>query len=150
MTAIDNSASAPAATERRTARATCAITGKERPRRDLISLETLRPSLAERIRADHPELAADALISRAEVARYRALYVEELLQAEHGEFTQLDRQVAESIAKHDTIADMELGLWCDFRDLALTICQGLAHLVQGTDESFPIPSTDGRGTTAAS
>jgi len=105
MTAIDNSASAPAATERRTARATCAITGKERPRRDLISLETLRPSLAERIRADHPELAADALISRAEVARYRALYVEELLQAEHGEFTQLDRQVAESIAKHDTIAE---------------------------------------------
>ena len=105
MTAVDNSASAPAATERRTTKATCSITGKERPRRDLVPLETLRPSLAERIRTDHPELAMDALISRAEVARYRALYVEELLQAEHGEFTQLDRQVAESIAKHDTIAE---------------------------------------------
>ena len=38
----------------------------------------------------------------------------------------------------------------DFRNLALTICQRLAYLVQDTDESFPIPSTDGRGTTEAS
>ena len=39
----------------------CALTGKERPRRDLIPLETLRPALADRIRNDHPDLAPDAL-----------------------------------------------------------------------------------------
>src|SRR5207244_10797783 len=94
----------PAATERKAHKAVCAITGRERPRRDLVSLETLRPSLADRIRVDHPELGPEALISRAEVARYRALYVEELLQAEHGEFTQLDRQAAGSTARHDTHA----------------------------------------------
>ena len=105
MAHIDTGASAPAAHERRAGRAPCAITGKERPRRDLVQLETLRPALADRIRQDHPELGPDALISSDEVARYRALYVEELLQAEHGEFTQLDRQVAESIARHDTIAE---------------------------------------------
>src|SRR6266508_4156618 len=127
MTAIDNGASAPAATERRTARATCAITGRERPRRDLVSLETLRPSLAERIRTDHPELAPDALISRAEVARYRALYVEELLQAEHGEFTQLDRQVAESIAKHDTIAENVEAEFEDRRSLGERLSDFLAR-----------------------
>ena len=33
------------------------------------------------------------------------LFVEELLQQEHGEFTELDRQVAESISKQDTIAE---------------------------------------------
>jgi len=33
------------------------------------------------------------------------LYVEELLQEEHGEFSELDRQVAESISKQDTIAE---------------------------------------------
>ena len=32
-------------------------------------------------------------------------YVEELLENEHGEFTELERQVAESIANHDTIAE---------------------------------------------
>src|ERR1700730_19341642 len=105
MAHIETGANPPAANERKPAKAVGAVTGRERPRRDLVSLETLRPSLADRIRQDHPELGADALISRAEVARYRALYVEELLQAEHGEFTQLDRQGAESIAKQDTLAE---------------------------------------------
>jgi len=91
--------------KRSSPKAVCAITGKERLRRDLISLEHVRPSLADRIRGDHPDLAADALISRSELARYRTTYVEELLKAEHGELTELDRQVAESIANHDTLAE---------------------------------------------
>jgi uncharacterized membrane protein len=82
-----------------------AISGKEFRRRDLFSLDTLRPSLVDRIRLDHPDLAQDALISRDELARYRTLYVEDLLKAEHGDLTDLDRQVAESIAKHDTLAE---------------------------------------------
>ena len=86
-------------------RMTCAVTGKERPRWDLVQLEELRPSLAERIKADHPDLAPDALISRTELARYRTLYVEELLKAEHGELTELDRQVAESLVTHETLAE---------------------------------------------
>ena len=82
-----------------------AISGKETRRRDLISMDTLRPSLAERIKKDHPDLAHDALVSRDELARYRTIYVEDLLKAEHGELTDLDRQVAESIARHDTLAE---------------------------------------------
>src|SRR5262245_6420774 len=82
-----------------------AISGKEIRRRDLFSIDTLRPSLVDRIRQDHPDLASDALISRDELAYYRTLYVEELLKAEHGDLTDLDRQVAESIAKHDTLAE---------------------------------------------
>jgi uncharacterized membrane protein len=82
-----------------------AISGKEIRRRDLFSLDTLRPSLVDRIRQDHPDLPPDALISREELAYYRTLYVEEMLKAEHGDLTDLDRQVAESIAKHDTLAE---------------------------------------------
>jgi uncharacterized membrane protein len=83
----------------------CAITQRHLKRKDAVTIEALRPSLAERIRLDHPDLAPDSLISRAEVDRYRRLYVEEILMAEHGEFSELDRQVAESIAKADTIAE---------------------------------------------
>ena len=86
-------------------RLTCAISGRERPRRELVNLEMVRPSLAERIRASHPELAADALISRAELARYRSLYVEEMLKAESGDITELDRKVAQSLATHETLAE---------------------------------------------
>src|SRR4029077_3911167 len=98
-------ANAPTNVTKKPTKLVCTISGKERPRRDLVSLETLRPSLAERIRTDHPNLSPDALISRVELARYRTLYVEELLKAEHGELTELDRQVAESIATHDTLAE---------------------------------------------
>src|SRR6266436_3275936 len=101
MAHIETGADAPAATERKAHKAVCAITGRERPRRDLVSLETLRPSLADRIRVDHPELGPEALISRAEVARYRALYVEELLQAEHVEAEFEDqRTLGERMSDH--------------------------------------------------
>ncbi len=83
----------------------CGVSGKERPKRSLTRIDDLRPSLAEMIRADWPDLPADAMIGEDELARYRNRYVEQLLSHEHGEFTELDRQVAESIARQDTIAE---------------------------------------------
>ncbi len=82
-----------------------AISGRKFKKRELVRIDELRPSLAERIRADFPDLPKDAKISRNELARYRMIYVEELLQTEHGEFTELDRQVVESIARQDTISE---------------------------------------------
>lgn len=86
-------------------RLTCAISGRERARRELINLEMVRPSLAELIRAEHPSLAPDALVSRAEVARYRSRYVEQMLKAESGDLTELERNVANSLATHATLAE---------------------------------------------
>jgi len=86
-------------------RLACAITGRPLLKKNLIRLDTLRPALADRIRTDHPVLTDDALIDRAEINRYRSLYVEEILRDELGEFTELDRQVAESIANQETIAE---------------------------------------------
>jgi hypothetical protein len=81
-----NSASDPATEKSKTRKQPCSITGKEYARRDLVQLDALRPSLADRIRQDHPELAFDAFISKVELAQYRTKYVEELLKAEHGDY----------------------------------------------------------------
>ncbi|NJO33761.1 MAG: DUF1003 domain-containing protein [Rhodospirillales bacterium] len=59
----------------------------------------------ERILKDHPDLAQDALIARSEVARYRALYVEDLLRAEVGEITELERRVADSLTTHEMLSE---------------------------------------------
>lgn len=85
-------------------RGICAISGVEMSRKNLVPLETLRPSLAERILTDFPQLNEHSLISKTELARYRTRYVEEILREEHGEYSELDREVVESIAKQDTIA----------------------------------------------
>ena len=102
MVTMDSGEDQPVSVPKKPAR--CSISGKEHPRKNLIPLE-VRPNLVDRIRTDYPSLGPDALISRAELARYRNLYVEELLKTEHGELTELDRQVAESIATHDTLAE---------------------------------------------
>ncbi len=91
--------------EQETSKHVCAVSGLPTRKRDLVPLDAVRPSLADHIRKDHPALQGEALISTITLARYRMKYVEELLENEHGEFTELERQVAESIANHDTIAE---------------------------------------------
>jgi len=86
------------------AKLVCAISGKNTARSALVPLATLHHGLEQRIRQDHPGLEPDALISRSELKRYRGLYVEELLRAEKGELTELEQQVAESIASYETLA----------------------------------------------
>jgi uncharacterized membrane protein len=73
-----------------------------------------------------PGLADDALIDRQEINRYRNLLVEEMLREEHGEFTELDRQVAESIANHDTIAENVEEDFLEHRTLGQRLSDGLA------------------------
>jgi uncharacterized membrane protein len=107
-------------------RVPCAVSGKRRPRRALIALDSLRPTLADRIRQDYPDLEADALISRAEVARYRSIYVADLLKAEHGELTEMDRRVAESIANQDTLAENVEEEYEDHRTLGERLSDHLA------------------------
>jgi uncharacterized membrane protein len=86
------------------ARSRCAITGEELPSHRLVAVDHLRPSLAARIRQDHPDLPDQAAISRREADRYRALYVEDLLRAERGELTELDAEVARSLAEGDFVS----------------------------------------------
>lgn len=107
-------------------RGVCAISGVETSRKNLVPLETLRPSLAERILADFPQLTEHSLISKTELARYRTRYVEEILREEHGEYSELDREVVESIAKQDTIAANVEDDFEERRTLGERLSDGLA------------------------
>jgi uncharacterized membrane protein len=86
-----------------TDKGTCSLTGRTLPKRELLSLDALRPALAEAIRHDHPDLPAHALVAQDEVAAYRSRYVNALLATERGEISELDRQVAESLARSELI-----------------------------------------------
>ncbi|MCP1559409.1 UNVERIFIED_ORG: putative membrane protein [Methylobacterium sp. SuP10 SLI 274] len=107
-------------------RAVCAITGVEMNRRNLVSVASLRPALAEHIRVDYPDLSEDALISNKALAGYRTRFVAELLAEEHGEYSDLDRQVAESIAAQDTIAENIEEDYDEHRSFGERVSDGLA------------------------
>jgi uncharacterized membrane protein len=71
---------------------------------DATPLAAVRPALAKRIRADHPNLDADAHITLKQLGEYRERYVSELLADERGELTKLDKAVAASLARSELIA----------------------------------------------
>jgi uncharacterized membrane protein len=105
---------------------TCAISGREISAKAAVALDMLRPGLAERIRRDHPALPDAAMLAADVVNDYRRRYIEELLRDEHGEVTELDRQVTESIARHDTIVENTEAEFEQHRSLGERLSDGLA------------------------
>lgn len=89
----------------RTKKIICALSGRELSRRRAVVVDSLRPSLLDRMREDYPNLADDSYVDMAEVERYRTLYVEEMLKLERGELSHLDQQVADSMAHHETVVE---------------------------------------------
>jgi hypothetical protein len=83
----------------------CAITRVHLPRSRLISLELVGGQIGEKIRKDYPDLKLDAVIDRVVVSRYRTKFGEELLKQERGDLTDLDRQVAQSLASGVLISE---------------------------------------------
>jgi uncharacterized membrane protein len=91
-----------------------------------VSLEVVHPGLAERIREDHPKLGPDALVSRSELARYRSIYVEELLKAESGDLSEIQRRVAQSLSTQETLAQNIEQAYAERRTLGERLSDQLA------------------------
>ncbi len=64
----------------------------------------IRPSLAAGLAATHPNLTADDTICREHLTEQRTRYVEQLLERERGELSELERQVVDSLAREETVA----------------------------------------------
>jgi uncharacterized membrane protein len=82
----------------------CAATGKTMPASRLSPLAALRPVIAERIRAKHPELAFESLVCDEVVNAARLDYVRCLLEEQLGDLTHLDEEVVESLQKHEVLS----------------------------------------------
>jgi uncharacterized membrane protein len=108
------------------ARSRCEITGEMLPAGELMPLDHVRATLADRIKQDAPTLRPESLISRKVVDRYRILYVEELLKEERGELTAIDRQVAKSLAEGELITQNIEDDYQEARTLGQVLADGLA------------------------
>jgi uncharacterized membrane protein len=96
-------ASAPRPRQRQRMKPHCAICGKEA--REPIAFGMVRPSLASGLAALHPNLTPDDVICRKHLTEERTRYVEQLLESERGELSDLERQVLESLAHEETVAE---------------------------------------------
>jgi uncharacterized membrane protein len=83
----------------------CAITKQELALEDAVSYETVRPSLAKFIARQHPEFAPGTWISRESLNEFRAEYVEDALEEELGEITEMEREVIDSLKENEIISE---------------------------------------------
>jgi uncharacterized membrane protein len=103
--ATDNGALAVRARRPRPTRFRCIICGKEKPARDIVRLDVVRPILLDRIRTVYPDLPAEGFICIDDLDEFRGRYVTELLRSERGELTRLEQEVVQSLADHETLAE---------------------------------------------
>jgi uncharacterized membrane protein len=89
----------------RPTRVRCVICNKEIPIRSANPLDVVRPNLIDRIKADHPDLPAEGYICDADLDRFRSRYVAEMLGQERGELTKLEKDVVQSLADHEVLAE---------------------------------------------
>ena len=92
----------PAPRRQAVTRPHCAICGKAT--HEPVAFGLVRPSLATGLAAAHPNLTSDDVICRKHLTEQRARYVEQLLERERGEISELERQVVESLAREETVA----------------------------------------------
>ena len=82
-----------------------------------VAFGMVRPSLANRIAKLHPELSGDDVICRKHLTEERTRYVEQLLERERGEISELERQVVESLSREETVARNIEATWSGQRTL---------------------------------
>src|SRR4051812_40594823 len=83
---------------------TCAVCGRRLPRRTCTPASALRPSLAERVRQAHPDLASESFVCFQDLSRLRATWVNEMLQTQKGELSRMEDQVLQSIHQEEILA----------------------------------------------
>lgn len=85
--------------------ATCAVCGKRFSQEHLIRGALVRDTVAALIINEVPNWDADSLICSDCLENYRAMYLTRLLETEKGKLSELEREVLESLKKHELVSE---------------------------------------------
>lgn len=82
----------------------CQICKKQKKLSEVLPGELVSDSLVEVIRKKHPEWSPSGFICLDDLNRFRAEYVQEILEAEKGELSTLDAEVMRSLKEQETVS----------------------------------------------
>jgi uncharacterized membrane protein len=82
----------------------CELSGKIVPLSKAVPAESIPDGVAELIENDHPDWSRRGYVCRDELNRYRTAYIGEVLKAEEGELSTLDREVVASLAEQEVLS----------------------------------------------
>jgi uncharacterized membrane protein len=81
------------------------ISGKEFPASEKVSARTIRHSVLDLIRRDHPLITHDSVLGLSELNKYRGLVAAKYMEDEMGELSELEKKVLDSISANQTLTD---------------------------------------------
>ncbi len=81
----------------------CQICRKGPSQAELVEASAVRPVVVDMIRQSHPEWSAEGFICVDDLNRFRYDYVRSLIEAERGELSDLEKEVLDSLAKHEIL-----------------------------------------------
>ena len=84
--------------------ARCAICGRRLPLPELMPVAMVRQSVVHLMRQEVPALPDDAGVCLEDLHRFRAAYVEDVLERERGDLDAIEDEVVKSLEEHETIA----------------------------------------------
>ncbi|TWU26766.1 hypothetical protein Pla52o_06210 [Novipirellula galeiformis] len=82
---------------------TCSICKKKFPLAEVTPSRLVRPAMAALIVADHPDWDRDSYGCHNDLNHYRSLYMQDILTAEKGELSSLEKEVLDSLREHDIL-----------------------------------------------
>lgn len=82
----------------------CNICGKTKAKSMMMPAVLVRNALTEKIKAAYPDWKPEGYICLSDLNEFRMKYIQNLLESEKGELTLLDREVLESLQRHDTLS----------------------------------------------
>jgi uncharacterized membrane protein len=82
----------------------CQVCGERKRKSEVVAAELVRESIANVIKKSRPDWKPEGYICTDDLTRFRAAYIEEMLEREKGELTSLEERVMQSMAEHDLLS----------------------------------------------
>lgn len=82
----------------------CQICGQSKRLADVLPAELIRAPIVEVIRRSHPAWDPAGFICAQDLGRYRAEYIQKVVETDRGELSELEEQVVKSLREHDILA----------------------------------------------
>ncbi len=82
----------------------CQVCGKQKKQNEVVAAGSIPESIAEVIRKEYPAWSREGCICSADLNRFRAQYIREILEREKDELSSLEETIAESMKNHELTA----------------------------------------------
>jgi len=76
----------------------------KKPAADTIPAELVRPFIAKLILGSHPDWQADGYICIDDLNRFRTAYIEDVIESDKGDLSELEEQVLKSLEEHEILS----------------------------------------------